>query len=97
VLGVVSSAIFCAVWADGLDVDRPAVVGRAAAAAGLEPDRLLSSAMERGPAEMLDQARQAFDRDAGPGVPTRVVDDAGFQGKDRVDWPADHVRPGAAS
>jgi hypothetical protein len=29
--------------------------------------------MERGPAEMLDQALQAFDRDDRPGVPTWVV------------------------
>jgi 2-hydroxychromene-2-carboxylate isomerase len=72
VLRVRSYAIFRAVWVDGLDVDRPAVVGRAAAAAGLEPDRLLSSAMERGPAEMLDQALQAFDRDDGPRVPVRL-------------------------
>jgi 2-hydroxychromene-2-carboxylate isomerase len=61
------------VWADGLDVDRPAVVGRAAAAAGSSPIALPSSAMERGPAEMLDQALQAFDRDDRPGVPTWVV------------------------
>jgi hypothetical protein len=66
---------------DGLDVDRPAVVGRAADAAGSKLDRLPSSAMER-PPEMPDQAPQAFDRDDRPGVPT---------------WLADHVGLGAAS
>ena len=69
-----------------------AVVGRAVAAAGLDPDRLLATAMERGPGEMLETALAAFDPDECPGVPVWVVDGQRFWGKDRVDWLAADVR-----
>ena len=89
-------ALFRAAWVEGLDVNDAAVVGRAAVAAGLDSDRLLAAAMERGPGEMLETALAAFDRDECPGVPVWVVDGQRFWGKDRVEWLAKHVR-GATS
>lgn len=79
-------ALFHAAWVEGLDVNEPGVVRRAAVAAGLDAERLLAAAMERGPGEMLEQALHAFDRDGCPGVPTWVLDGERFWGKDRVDW-----------
>ncbi len=85
-------ALFHAAWVEGLDVNEPAVVRRAAVVAGLDAERLLAAAMEPGPGDMLEQALHAFDRDRCPGVPTWVLDDERFWGKDRVDWLVARVR-----
>jgi 2-hydroxychromene-2-carboxylate isomerase len=85
-------ALFRAAWVEGLDVNEPQVVRRAAVAVGLDAERLLAEAMEPGPGEMLDQALQAFDRDQCPGVPVWVVEGERFWAKDRVDWLAARVR-----
>jgi 2-hydroxychromene-2-carboxylate isomerase len=85
-------ALFHAAWVEGLDVNEPAVVGRAAVAAGLDAERVLAAAMERGPGDMLGEALQAFDRDACPGVPVWVLDGERFWGKDRVDWLVARIR-----
>jgi 2-hydroxychromene-2-carboxylate isomerase len=85
-------ALFHAAWVEGLDVNEPTVVGRAAVAAGLDAERLLAAAMERGPGEMLEQALHAFDRDQCPGVPVWILDGERFWGKDRVDWLVARIR-----
>jgi len=85
-------ALFRAAWVEGLDVNDAAVVGRAAAVAGLDPERHLAAAMGPGPGDMLQAALTAFDRDECPGVPVWVVDQERFWGKDRVDWLAARVR-----
>ncbi len=85
-------ALFHAAWVEGLDVNEPAVVGRAAVAAGLDAERLLAAAMEPGPGDMLEQALHDFDRAECPGVPTWVVEGERFWGKDRVDWLIARVR-----
>ena len=85
-------ALVRAAWVEGLDVNEPEVVRRAAVAADLDPERLLVTAMDHGPGDMLAQVLDAFDRDECPGVPVWVVDGARFWGKDRVDWVVAHVR-----
>jgi 2-hydroxychromene-2-carboxylate isomerase len=78
-------------------VNEAEVVRGAAVAAGLDPDRLLATAMEPGPGHMLAHALDAFDRDDCPGVPVWVVDGERFWGKDRVDWLVAHLRERGAS
>ncbi|HXJ35519.1 MAG TPA: DsbA family protein [Candidatus Eisenbacteria bacterium] len=85
-------ALFRAAWVLGLDVNDEEVVRRAAATAGLDPDRHLAAAMAEGPGDMVRAALDAFDRDECPGVPTWVVASERFWGKDRVDWLAARVR-----
>jgi 2-hydroxychromene-2-carboxylate isomerase len=85
-------ALFRAAWVLGLDVNDEEVVRRAAATAGLDPDRHLAAAMAEGPGDMVRAALDAFDRDECPGVPTWVVAGERFWGKDRVDWLAARVR-----
>jgi len=85
-------ALFRAAWAESVDVNEPAVVRRAAAAAGLDPEWLMPRAMEDDPKASLDAALAEFDAVGCPGVPTWTVQGERFWGKDRVDWLADRVR-----
>jgi 2-hydroxychromene-2-carboxylate isomerase len=90
-------ALFRAAWVDGLDVNEEHVVRAAAAAAELEPDALLTRASGEDAKHALDEALAAFDADRCPGVPTWVVNNERFFGKDRVDWLVDRVRSLVAS
>ena len=90
-------ALFRAAWVDGLDVNEAHVVRAAAAVAGLDPDALLTRALGEDAKYALDAALSAFDTDRCPGVPTWVLNNERFFGKDRIDWLVVRVRSLVAS
>ena len=79
-------ALFAAAWVEGLDVNEPETIHWAADQAGLSGNALLTAAALKGPAIKAGAALRDFDRHACPGVPTVVVEDKRFFGKDRVEW-----------
>lgn len=85
-------ALFRAAWIEGEDVNEEPVLRRVALSVGLDPDALVSAALERGPGRALEASLAAFDDAGGPGVPTWVVDGELFWGKDRVQWMTDRLR-----
>ena len=80
------SALFLAAWVEGLDVNEPETIRLAATRAGLDGNTLLASAKGSGPSADLRAALDAFDVHACPGVPTIVVGNERFFGKDRIEW-----------
>ena len=58
---------------------------------------LLTRALGDDAKHALDAALSAFDADGCPGVPTWVVNDERFWGKDRVDWLVDKLQSLLAS
>jgi 2-hydroxychromene-2-carboxylate isomerase len=79
-------ALFEAAWVEGLDVNDPETVRRAATKVGLDAAKLLADAETDSPGGQARAALTTFDRAACPGVPTVVVAGERFFGKDRVDW-----------
>jgi 2-hydroxychromene-2-carboxylate isomerase len=86
------AALFRASYVDGADVNDDAVLRRAIASAGLDPDALLERARGDAAKAALDAALADFDAAQCPGTPTFVFEGEQFWGKDRVDWLADAVR-----
>ena len=73
-----------AMWTRGLDMGQPEVLAETLAAAGLPADRLL--ALSQSPEikqRLADNTQEAFDRGAF-GIPTFLVGDALYFGKDRL-------------
>ncbi len=82
-------ALFATAWVEGLDVNDPETIRWAAAQAGLDGDALLFSAAGEKPAASAREALRDFDAHACPGVPTVLVGNERFFGKDRCDWIAE--------
>jgi 2-hydroxychromene-2-carboxylate isomerase len=85
-------ALFRAAWVEGLDVNEESVVCHAASSAGLDPDCLITQALQDNTQRMLDASVAAFERDRCPGVPTWVLNGERFWGKDRVEWLVERVK-----
>jgi 2-hydroxychromene-2-carboxylate isomerase len=85
-------ALFEAAWVKGLDVNEPDTIRWAAQRAGLDSDHLMMRLAEPGPGQEARSALAEFDRLSCPGVPTVVVDDQRYFGKDRIDWVVDACR-----
>ncbi len=79
-------ALFKTAWVDGDDVNEEAVIRKAVANAGLDPDEILRRALGPETKLAVETALQAFDREEIPGVPTWIVNGKRFWGKDRVEW-----------
>jgi 2-hydroxychromene-2-carboxylate isomerase len=79
-------ALFVAAWVEGRDVNEPDTIRWAAAQAGLDGDVLLVNAEGEEPGAEARSALREFEAHACPGVPTVIVEDERFFGKDRVDW-----------
>lgn len=80
------TALFEAVWVKGLDANNPETIKWAAQQAQLDADDLLQRANSQ---HAFDQALanlEAFDEIKCPGVPTVVINQQRFFGKDRIDW-----------
>lgn len=76
-------ALFRAAWIEGLDVNEEHVIRHAASLAGLDPDRLITQALQDDTRGMLEASLAAFERDRCPGVPTWVLNGKRFWGKAR--------------
>jgi 2-hydroxychromene-2-carboxylate isomerase len=85
-------SLFEAAWVEGLDVNEPATIRWAAERADLDPEKLMTSLAEPGPAAEVRTALGEFERQQCPGVPTIVVNGGRFFGKDRVDWAVETCR-----
>lgn len=79
-------ALFSAAWVEGLDVNEPEAIRWAAARADLDGDALLAAVEAEEPAAEARAALRDFDARACPGVPTVLVRNQRFFGKDRVEW-----------
>jgi 2-hydroxychromene-2-carboxylate isomerase len=77
---------------DARDVNDEVVVREAAVQAGLGPEWLLGRAKGEEAGHQAHLALAAFDAAGCPGVPTFVVGDARYFGKDRVDWVVEQMR-----
>ncbi|CAH2602145.1 Disulfide bond formation protein DsbA [Rhodovastum atsumiense] len=88
----IDAALFAAAWVEGLDVNEPETIRRAACQAGLDGDALLAAAAEDTAGEEASAALRDFDAHACPGVPTVLVAGERFFGKDRVDWVIEAVQ-----
>ena len=80
------AALFAAAWVEGLDVNEPETIRWAASRAGLDGDHLLAEAESSRPGVEVRAALEAFEGHACPGVPTVVIGDERFFGKDRIEW-----------
>lgn len=80
------AALFVAAWVEEMDVTEPETIRWAATHAGLDGDKLLEAAEGPGPGVDAQAALDAFDAHACPGVPTVVIGEERFFGKDRTDW-----------
>lgn len=77
-------AVFDAMWTCGLDMGQPDVVAEVLSAAGLPADRLLElSQAPEVKQRLLDNTTEAFEKGAF-GIPTFLVDDELYFGKDRL-------------
>ncbi len=79
-------ALFAATWVEGMDVNEPEAIRWAAARAGLDGDALLAAAEADHPGAKARAALSDFGIHACPGVPTVVIGDKRFFGKDRIEW-----------
>jgi 2-hydroxychromene-2-carboxylate isomerase len=85
-------ALFRAAWVEGLDVNEESVIRHAASQAGLDPDDLITQALQDETRHTLDASLVAFERDRCPGVPTWVLNRERFWGKDRVEWLVERIK-----
>jgi 2-hydroxychromene-2-carboxylate isomerase len=85
-------ALFRAAWIEGLDVNEASVIRHAASLAGLDPDRLITQALQDDTRRMLEASLAAFERDRCPGVPTWILNGERFWGKDRVEWLVERIK-----
>jgi 2-hydroxychromene-2-carboxylate isomerase len=88
-------ALFEAAWVEGLDVNEPETIRRAAQRAGLDTETLMTRLTEPGPGGEVRAALEEFERLHCPGVPTVIVGEQRYFGKDRVDWVVDACRSSA--
>ena len=85
-------ALFRAAWVEGLDVNEERVIRHAVSLAGLDPDRLITQALQDDTRRMLELSLAAFERDRCPGVPTWIFNGERFWGKDRIEWLVERVK-----
>ncbi len=79
-------AMFSAIWVESLDMNDPAVVGRALHRAGFDPQALLALANDPAVKDALKaETRTAVERGVF-GAPTFFVGDQMFWGQDRIDF-----------
>ena len=83
---ILDEALFAAAWVEGMDVNEPEAIRWAAAWAGLDGDALLAAAEADYPGAKARAALSDFDIHACPGVPTVMIRDKRFFGKDRIEW-----------
>lgn len=83
---MLDAALFTAAWIYGLDVNEPETIVTAADEAGLSGQAVLAAALRPEAEEAARQALTEFDAALSPGVPTMIVGEERFFGKDRVDW-----------
>ncbi|AEG92003.1 2-hydroxychromene-2-carboxylate isomerase-like protein [Ramlibacter tataouinensis TTB310] len=79
-------AVFRAIWVEGRDMNDPAVVGQALAAAGFQPEVLLALTQQPEVKERLKTATQEAVARGVFGAPTFFVDGQMFWGQDRIDF-----------
>ncbi len=79
-------ALSAAGWVEGLDVNEPDTILWAARRADMDGALLLAAAAEERSGQDARAALREFDARACPGVPTVMVGDERFFGKDRFDW-----------
>ncbi|HJQ60957.1 MAG TPA: DsbA family protein [Vineibacter sp.] len=80
------AALFEAAWIDGLDVNEPDTIRRAASRAGVDGEQLLQSLRAAAIGAEVRAALAEFEHLKCPGVPTFTVDGQRFFGKDRIEW-----------
>ena len=85
-------ALFQAAWIQGQDVNDEGVIRHTARSVGLNADHLLQRALDEEAEQAAQEALNTFDRDQIPGVPTWVVNEKRFWGKDRVEWMVQEVK-----
>jgi len=86
------SAVFGAIWRDDLDMNDRAVVARALAVAGLDPDEILFWASEPATKSALKETTDEAVRRGVFGAPTMFVGGEMFFGQDRLDFVREALR-----
>jgi 2-hydroxychromene-2-carboxylate isomerase len=89
---LLDQVLFEAAWVEGLDVNKPDTIRWAALRANLDPEDLMMRLAEPGPGREVRRALDEFERLRCPGVPTVVINDERYFGKDRIDWVIDACR-----
>lgn len=80
------SAVFQAIWIDGLNMNDPATVGTALHKAGFDPGKLMAIANDQVTKDALKAATTEAVSRGVFGAPTFFVDDQMYWGQDRLDF-----------
>lgn len=80
------SAIFRAMWVDGLNMGDASVVGRVLIEAGFDPEQIMTQSTESDVKEALKSATDEAVRRGAFGAPSMFVGDELFFGQDRLDF-----------
>lgn len=80
------SAMFNAMWVESRNMGDPAVVGKALAKAGIDPQAVLALAADPAVKEALKASTDEAVRRGAFGAPTMFVGDQMFFGQDRLDF-----------
>jgi 2-hydroxychromene-2-carboxylate isomerase len=80
------TAIYNAIWVEGLDLSNPVVVGQALAKAGFEPQAILALTAQQDVKDALKATTEEAVRRGVFGAPSMFVGDELFFGQDRLDF-----------
>lgn len=79
-------AVFKAIWVDSLNMNDPAIVGKALLDKGFDPTALVALCGEQATKDALKAATEEAISRGVFGAPTFFVGDQMFWGQDRMDW-----------
>ena len=85
-------AVFNAIWIDSLNMNDPAIVGKALQQAGFDPQALLALTNDQNTKDALKAATQTAVERGVFGAPTFFVGEQMFWGQDRIDFVKEALR-----
>lgn len=86
------SAIFAAMWVDGLNMGDVSVVGQVLVGAGFDPQQILAQSSEQDVKDVLKATTDEAVRRGAFGAPSMYVGDELFFGQDRLDFLGEALR-----